>query len=51
MQAKVRVSAEALPLMLALDRAGGMPVSLREAERIAELDSDEFDRAVRDELL
>ena len=51
MPAKVRVTAEALPLMLALDKAGGMPVSMREAKRIAESDAAEFDAAVRDELL
>jgi hypothetical protein len=51
MQARVRVSDEALPLMLALDRAGGMPVSRREADRFGSLDEVEFDRAVREELL
>ena len=51
MQARVKVTDQALPLMLALDRAGGMPVSRREADRIASLDEVEFDRAVREELL
>ena len=51
MQARVKVTDQALPLMLALDRAGGMPVSRREADRIASLDEVEFDRALREELL
>ena len=51
MQAKVKVTLEALPLMLALDRVGGMPVSRREADRIASLDEVEFDRALREEIL
>jgi hypothetical protein len=50
MPAKVSVSAEALPMMLALDRVGGMPVSKREADRIAAVDDDEFDEAIREEL-
>jgi hypothetical protein len=51
MQARVKVTDQALPLMLALDRVGGMPVSRREADRIASLDEVEFDRALREELL
>ena len=50
MQARVRVTDEALPLMLALDRVGGMPLSRREADRFASLDEDEFERALREEL-
>jgi len=37
--------------MLALDRVGGMPVSKREADRIAAVDDDAFERAIREELL
>ena len=51
MPAKVRVSAEALPWMLGFDRAGGMPLSKREVDRIAALDDEQFDAAVREELL
>ncbi len=51
MPAKVSVSAEALPMMLALDRVGGMPVSQREVDRLAALDDDAFDRAIREELM
>jgi hypothetical protein len=50
MQARVRVTDEALPLMLALDRVGGMPLSRREVDKFASLDEDEFERALREEL-
>jgi hypothetical protein len=51
MTAKVKVSSEVLPMILALDRAGGMPVSKREADRLAAVDDDAFERAIREELL
>jgi hypothetical protein len=37
--------------MLGFDRAGGMPLSKREVDRIAALDDKQFDAAVREELL
>ena len=48
---RVKVGADALPFLLALDRAGGMRVSRREAERFASQDDVEFEKAVREELL
>ena len=51
MQARVKVTDEALPLMLALDRAGGMPVSRREADEFADMDEQDLDEAIKDELL
>jgi len=50
-QAAVKVAAEALPVLLMMDRAGGMPLSRREADRFAQVRQDEFDAAVREELL
>jgi len=50
MTATVRVTEDALPLMLALDRAGGMPVSRREADEFADMDEQDLDEAFRDEL-
>jgi hypothetical protein len=50
-QAAVKVAAEALPVLLNMDRAGGMPLSRREADRFAQVRQDEFDAAVREELL
>jgi hypothetical protein len=51
MVATVRVTEDALPLMLALDRAGGMPVSRREADEFADMDEQDLDEAIKDELL
>jgi len=49
--ARARVTDEALPSLLALDRAGGMPLSTREVEQFCAADPAEFDDAVRDEIL
>ena len=50
-QSRVKVHEGLLPMMLMLDRVGGMPVSRREVDRFAALDEVELDRAVREELL
>ena len=47
----VKVAAEALPVLLMMDRAGGMPLSRREADEFARVRSSEFESAVREELL
>jgi hypothetical protein len=50
-EAWVKVSAEALPVLLMMDRAGGMPLSRREAEQFARAKPAQFEVAVREELL
>ena len=47
----MKVSAEALPVLLMMDRAGGMPLSRREAEQFARAKPAQFEVAVREELL
>jgi hypothetical protein len=47
----VKVAAEALPVLLNMDRAGGMPLSRREADEFARVRSSVFESAVREELL
>jgi hypothetical protein len=47
----VKVAAEALPVLLMMDRAGGMPLSRREADEFARVRASEFELAVREELL
>jgi hypothetical protein len=42
---------DALPVLLALDRAGGMPLSVREVERFVQASTGELEAAVLDELL
>lgn len=49
--ARVRVNAEALPLLLGMDRAGGMPLSLREVAVMAAVDLDALNEALADEVL
>jgi hypothetical protein len=49
-EASVKVSAEALPVLLKMDRAGGMPLSRREADEFARVRADDFELAVREEL-
>jgi len=49
--ASVKVSAEALPVLLKMDRAGGMPLSKREVDRFARLRAGEFEVALREEIL
>lgn len=49
--ARVRVNAEALPILLSMDRAGGMPLSLREVARMVEVDLDALNDALGDEVL
>jgi hypothetical protein len=49
--ASVKVSSEALPVLLKMDRAGGMPLSKREADRFKATRQHEFEAAVREELL
>jgi hypothetical protein len=48
---RVKVNEALLPMMLRLDRVGGMPVSKREVDRFASVNEVELDRAVREELL
>jgi hypothetical protein len=48
---RAKVGSDALPVLLMLDRAGGLLVSRREAERFESLDVRVLDRAVREELL
>jgi len=50
-QATVKVASEALPVLLMMDRAGGMPLSRREADRFKATRQHEFEAAVREELL
>jgi hypothetical protein len=45
------VTDEALPVLLALDRAGGMPLSAREVDRFVGASQAEWDAALRDEVL
>jgi hypothetical protein len=47
----VKVSAQALPVLLKMDRAGGMPLSQREADDFARVRPAMLDAAVREELL
>jgi hypothetical protein len=49
--ARVRVTDEALPVLLALDRAGGMPLSTREVERFVGASQGEWEAALREEVL
>jgi hypothetical protein len=49
--ARAKVHEDALPVLLAMDRAGGMPLSTREVERFVRASDDEFEAAVWDELL
>ena len=49
--ASVKVSAQALPVLLKMDRAGGMPLSQREADDFARVRPAMLDAAVREELL
>jgi hypothetical protein len=49
--ASVKVSSEALPVLLKMDRAGGMPLSKREVDRFARVRQDEFEVALREEIL
>ena len=49
--ARTRVHDDALPVLLALDRAGGMPLSTREVERFAKASDAEWDAALTDEVL
>jgi len=49
--ARARVHDDALPVLLAMDRAGGMPLSTREVERFVRASDEEFEAAVWDELL
>lgn len=46
-----RVAADALPLLLALDRAGGMPLSQREVARFGRAGAAEVEQALIDEVL
>jgi hypothetical protein len=50
-EAFVKVAAEALPVLLKMDRAGGMPLSRREADEFARARAATFESAVREELL
>ena len=47
---RVRVHDDLVPAMLQLDRAGGMRVSKREAERFASAADEDWDRALEEEL-
>ena len=49
--ARAKVHEDALPVLLSMDRAGGMPLSTREVERFVRASDDEFEAAVWDELL
>jgi RNase P subunit RPR2 len=49
--ARAKVHDDALPVLLALDRAGGMPLSVREVERFVQASTGELEAAVLDELL
>jgi len=48
---RVKVDMSVVPLLMQLDRAGGMPVSVREVEWFGKVQGDEFDAAIREELL
>jgi hypothetical protein len=48
---RVKVDMSVVPLLLKLDRPGGMPVSVREVEWFGKVAGDDFDAAVREELL
>ena len=48
---RVKVDMSVVPLLMQLDRAGGMPVSVREVEWFGKVAGDDFDAAVREELL
>jgi len=48
---RARVHDDALEFLLGQDRAGGMPLSTREVERFVGASEDEWDAALREEIL